>query len=74
MLTDKRPVQWPHLTVTAIDKLLHGTFTYTNKTTKCWLSFISCMFCVKNTNRLIELQGTNSTGTSKIVVQKPHCT
>lgn len=28
MLTDKRPVQWPHLTVTTIDKLLHGTLTY----------------------------------------------
>lgn len=27
MLTEKRAVQWPHLTVTTMDKLLHGTLT-----------------------------------------------
>jgi hypothetical protein len=28
MLTEKRLVQCPHITVTTVDKLLHGTLTY----------------------------------------------
>ena len=28
MLTERRLVQCPHITVTTVDKLLHGTLTY----------------------------------------------
>jgi len=31
ILTERRLVQWPHLTVTTIDKLLHGTLTCTSQ-------------------------------------------
>lgn len=31
MLTERRLEQWPHVTVTAIDKLLHGTLTCTSR-------------------------------------------
>lgn len=33
MLTERRPLQWPHLTVTVFNKQLHGTLTWISYTT-----------------------------------------
>lgn len=76
MLTEKRAVQWPHLTVTTMDKLLHGTLTcvldrYENKKPEEKYGKRRYIYIYIYSAETRELAVTI---TSNMVVQKPHCT